>query len=83
MQLVHRGGRAWRRLNGLAIEIWDETTRNAVGVFPTPEKALDFVRETIECGGENDVHDWMMDWPESGCVLRGQEIVDRAKGVAW
>jgi hypothetical protein len=66
----------------VATEIWDEKARNSIGVFPTLEQALAFVRETIELGGEKDIHDWMMDSPESGGVLRGQEIIDRAHGVA-
>lgn len=66
----------------MAVEIWDEKTRNAIDEFPTVELALAFIRETIALGSERDVLDWAMDAPDAGKMVHGLELINLAKGVA-
>jgi hypothetical protein len=65
----------------MAVEIWNERTRNAVDEFETEEEALAFVHAMINRHGERSLAAWAMDVADDTPMVRGSELIARALAV--
>ncbi len=65
----------------MAVELWNDRTRNAIAEFDSEAEALAFVHETIKRYGTESVAGWAMDRAEDQPMLRGAELVKRALAV--
>jgi hypothetical protein len=63
----------------VSVELWDDKYGNAIEEFENEDDALAFVRKMIEQRGEKAIADWALDPMDDRPMVRGRELLRRAK----
>jgi len=65
----------------MAVELWNDKTRNAIAEFSNEGEAAAFVRETIALYGEPAVATWALDAADDQPMIRGKALLALAAAV--
>ncbi len=65
----------------MAVELWNDKTRNLIADFDSEADALTYLRQMIDLHGEQSVARWALEIDDDSPMIRGEQLLQLVSGV--